>query len=66
VVRNTRASSIGARSLRRSARASAGSLATLPKMEYASISFIWAAAASAISWRPWPTLAYQRLALASR
>ena len=50
----------GARSTR-----SAGSLVNGSKHEYASIAAIWAATASAISRRPWPTAQYHRLAMPS-
>jgi hypothetical protein len=65
VARKTFGSSVGASELSRCASASAGRLATSPKIEYVSSSLIWAATASAISARPCPTLAYQRLALPS-
>jgi hypothetical protein len=64
--RNTRASSTGASAASRSASSPAGRLPKSPNVEYASSLRICAATASAISPRPWPMFAYQRLAVASR
>ena len=64
-VRKTRASSIGASVRSRAANRSLGSFVNGSKQWYAARVRIWAAAASAISLRPWPTLAYQRLPMPS-
>ena len=64
--RRPRASSSGASAATRSASRSAGSLAKSPKVWCAASVRICAAAASASSARPWPTLANQSPAVASR
>ena len=66
LVRNTRLSETGASELTRSASSDAGRFERSPNVEYAGSAVIWAAAASAMSRRPNPTLANQRPAVASR
>ena len=64
--RKTFASSIGASAARRAASSFDGALAKSPNVEYAGSRSICAATARVTSGRPWPRLAYQRLAVPSR
>ena len=66
LVRKTFESATGASEATRDASASAGRFVRSPKVEYAGSARICAAAASAISARPQPTLQYQSEAVASR
>ena len=63
--KKTRASGVDVSDTMRSASCSAGALVNGSKHEYVSIVRICSATASAISARPWPTLQYHRLAIAS-
>src|SRR2546423_3303078 len=65
LVRKTRLFGIGDREASRSHKASAGGLVKRSKVWKVSRTRIWAATASTISVRPWPTWQYQRLASAS-
>jgi hypothetical protein len=64
-VRNTRAPSNGASSASCAHSASVGSLVNRSKVWNAARRRSCSATASAISARPWPTLQYHRLAIAS-
>ena len=65
-VRKTRAPGTGARSATRAQNCSAGSFVNMSKQWYASRrAHLLGDPASTISGRPWPTVQYQRLAMAS-